>query len=286
MNSDVLKLFRYRDACYIMKSRRDPVTWILHQYMLYKLISAWRDDENLFESVKDYASFTDNDMIKTLFAGLVIGSLFRSGRPLVNDNNITSYLRSANETHINNRISRNIVNDKRISNDIGVTWKLRNLTQQLNKFLIPHQIQHAENMADQVLRTTKVTSKMAINVVREYVKRGTGRFKDFDAIRRSKIRTEQLQRNFHMTIDQTVDYHKMQLLPNRWKPARKIWVWHPNEATRHSSMSGATVDLDEDFKVVSDAGRCPIAYMRFPHDSHAPVCQTANCYCTVRYECI
>ena len=85
MNSDVLKLFRYRDACYIMKSRRDPVTWILHQYMLYKLISAWRDDENLFESVKDYASFTDNDMIKTLFAGLVIGSLFRSGRPLVND---------------------------------------------------------------------------------------------------------------------------------------------------------------------------------------------------------
>ena len=63
--------------------------------------------------------------------------------------------------------------------------------------------------------------------------------------------------------------------------SKKVWMWTPNERTRHEGMDEQTVDLDAKFTVVNDVTG-DTDYLLFPRDienDRNGCSNTCNCLC-------
>lgn len=226
----------------------------LYVMTLVQDISELKEHPELFETPQEYQLFletyrvSDTDML--LWGGL-------TGTPFAN------LLYTRISPQINAQINQNI--KSRDNDSFETEYRLQELRNNLTQYQTEQITSFVDNRRKQL--TNKVDARYTNEQIQKYTEATRKQLK------RLLIQQEQQK-------DHAIRYEQELIKPRSERRKYKQWLWTPNDATRHDSMSNKIIPIEEQFLVHSNRRDCVDVYMDYPLDPKGPPCQTRNCLCT------
>lgn len=277
MKRSILEFFALQDMLYDMKANSNSLSWLLTAYIFSEYLNGLHSNPDYFMNTEEYQRYLKDQDIE-----YNIRIYNKSTYHNLNNDNIRNVLYQENSKRVQNKIRNQIIENPYVPNSTTVNFSNQRLKDKVTNMYVDSQLDSVGNQINS-LRNHPVTAsevKEVSNALRDATRRvNSGNEKLREHIKKVRRLNEQLDRQ----ADQSISYDSFLNRKDEEKPKWKVWIWHPNERTRHSEMDHVKVPFMDLFRVQSDQVGCPDCYMKHPLDSDGLVCQVANCQCTVQY---
>lgn len=278
MKRSILEFFALQDMLYDMKSSSNSLSWLMTAFIFSEYLNGLHGNPDYFVNTEEYQRYIRDQDIDYNIRIYQSNNTYRN----LSSDNIRNVLYQENSKRVQNKIRNKIIENPYVPNSTTVNFSNKRLKDNITNVCVDSQLDSIGNQVNN-LRGHPVTAsevKEVSNALRDATRRvNSGNEKLREHIKKVRRLNEQLDRQ----ADQSISYDSFLNRKDEEKPQWKVWIWHPNERTRHSHMDHVKVPFLEYFKVQSDQDACPDCYMKHPLDSDGLTCQVANCRCTTQY---